>query len=95
MLGSKWHEPTILGFPPSPPWCVEAQVEAATAAVRVEQDRYRLGAGTLYDVASAQTRLAESLAGRAQAAYGLAFRRVLVRLAVGDVDPGALAGMLE
>ena len=73
----------------------EAQVEAATAAVRVEQDRYRLGACTLYDVASAQTRLAESLAGRAQAAYGLAFRRVLVRLAVGDVDPGALAGMLE
>ena len=73
----------------------EAQVEAATAAVRVEQDRYRLGAGTLYDVASAQTRLAESLAGRAQAAYGLAFRRVLVRLAVGDVDPDALAGMLE
>ena len=55
----------------------------------------RLGAGTLYDVASAQTRLAESPAGRAQAAYGLAFRRVLVRLAVGDVDPGALAGMLE
>lgn len=73
----------------------EAQVAAATAAVRVEQDRYRLGAGTLYDVATAQTRLSESLAGRAQAAYGLAFRRVLVRLAVGDVDVSTLAALLE
>ncbi|WP_420456005.1 TolC family protein [Rubrivirga sp.] len=73
----------------------ETQVEAATEALRVERDRYQLGAGTLYDVAAAQTRLAEAQAGQAQAAYGLAFRRVLVRLAVGDVDPSALAGMLE
>ena len=50
---------------------------------------------TLYDVAEAQARLAEAQASRAQAAYGLAFRVVLVRLAVGDVDPAELASVLE
>lgn len=73
----------------------EVQVAAAAEALRVEEDRYRLGAGTLYDVAEAQTRLAEAQSGRAQAAYGLAFRRVLVRLAVGDVDPAGLAALLS
>ena len=73
----------------------EAQVVASEEALRVERDRYRLGAGTLYDVAEAETRLSEARSSRVQAAYGLAFRRVLVRLAVGDIDPAALAGMLE
>ena len=73
----------------------EAQVAASQEALRVEEDRYRLGAGTLYDVAEAQARLAEAQSGRAQAAYGLAFRRVLVRLAVGDVEPDELAGLLD
>ena len=73
----------------------EAQVAAASEALRVEQDRYRLGAGTLYDVADAQTRLANAQAQRAQAAYGLAFRRVLVRLAVGDVTVDGLASALS
>jgi outer membrane protein len=73
----------------------EAQVTAAEEALRVERDRYRLGAGTLYDVAEAQTRLAEAQSQRAQAAYGLAFRRVLVRLAVGDTDPAELAALLD
>ena len=73
----------------------EAQVEAAERALRVERDRYDLGAGTLYDVAAAETRLAEARSGRAQAAYGLAFRRVLVRLAVGDVEASELASLLE
>ena len=73
----------------------EAQVGAAEEALRVERDRYRLGAGTLYDVAEAQARSANAQAQRAQAAYSLAFRRVLVRLAVGDVDAAALAGLLD
>ncbi|MGB3544415.1 TolC family protein [Rubrivirga sp.] len=73
----------------------EAQVEASSEALRVEQDRYRLGAGTLYDVAEAQTRLAQAQSSRAQAAYGLAFRIALVRLAVGDLEPSALADLLD
>ncbi len=72
----------------------EAQVAASTEALRVEQDRYRLGAGTLYDVADAQARLAQAQSSRAQAAYGLAFRIALVRLAVGDLEPSALAELL-
>ena len=72
----------------------DAQVAAAAEALRVERDRYRLGAGTLYDVAEAQARLAQAQSSRAQAAYGLAFRVVLVRLAVGDVGPDELAGLL-
>ena len=67
------------------------QVGAAAEALRVERDRYELGAGTLYDVAQAQTRLAEAEAARAQAVYGLAFRTALLRLAVGDVDVDRLA----
>lgn len=63
-----------------------AEVTAAEAAARVERDRYALGAGTLFTVAEAETRLAEARSGRAQAAYNLAFRRALVRLAVGDAD---------
>ncbi len=72
----------------------EVQVDAAAEALRVERDRYRLGAGTLYDVSAAQTRLSEAQSGRAQAAYGLVFRTVLVRLAVGDLGPAALAASL-
>lgn len=70
------------------------QVAAAAEALRVERDRYELGAGTLYDVAQAQTRLAEAESARAQAAYGLVFRVALVRLAVGDVDVDDLAAQI-
>ena len=72
----------------------EAQLVAATEALRVERDRYALGDGTLYDVAEAQARLAEAASGRAQAAYELAFRIALVRLAVGDVSVDELAASL-
>ena len=69
----------------------ETQVEAAQAALAVEQDRYALGAGTLYDVAQAQARLAQAEASRAQAAYTLVLRAAAVGLATGDVDPDVLA----
>ncbi len=69
----------------------EAQVTAAAEALRVERDRYALGAGTLYDVAEVQARLAEAESTRAQAAYELVFRVALVRLAVGDVSVEDLA----
>ena len=70
------------------------QVEAAAEALRVERDRYLFGAGTLYDVAAAQARLAEAEGARAQAAYTLVFRVALVRLAVGDVDVDGLAAQI-
>ena len=70
------------------------QVEAAAAALRVERDRYELGAGTLYAVADAQSRLATAESSRVQAAYGLVFRAALVRLAVGDISADALAAQL-
>ena len=73
----------------------EVQVAASTEALRVERDRYRLGAGTLYDVAEAQARLAQAQSSRAQAAYGLAFRLALVRLAVGDLEPSDLGTLLQ
>lgn len=72
----------------------EAQVGAAEAALQVEQDRYALGGGTLYQVADVQSRLAQAQSSRAQAAYGLVFRLALVRLAVGDVDVEQLAAEL-
>ena len=70
------------------------QGAAAAEALRVERDRYALGAGTLYDVAEAQARLAEAESARAQAAYELVFRIALVRLAVGDVAVDDLAASL-
>ena len=70
------------------------QVDAAREALRVERDRYELGAGTLYAVADAQSRLAQAESSRVQAAYGLVFRAALVRLAVGDVTAEALAEQL-
>jgi outer membrane protein len=70
------------------------QVDAAAAALRVERDRYELGAGTLYAVADAQARLAQAESARVQAAYGLVFRAALVRLAVGDVSADVLAAQL-
>ena len=72
----------------------EVQVAAATEALRVERDRYQFGAGTLYDVAQAQARLAEAESARAQATYELVFRVALVRLAVGDVDVEGLAAQI-
>ncbi|MEM0961662.1 MAG: TolC family protein [Bacteroidota bacterium] len=71
------------------------QVSASEEALRVEEDRYRLGAGTLYDVSDAQARLARSQSAEVQAAYGLAFRIALLRLAVGDLDPVELARLLD
>lgn len=67
----------------------DAQVEAARAAVEAEEARYALGQTTPYDLADARTRLAEALAGRAQAAYTLVFRRALLRVAAGDTDVSA------
>ena len=69
----------------------ETQVAAAAAALAVERDRYALGAGTLYDVAQAQARLAQAESARAQAAYTLVLRAAAVGLATGDIDPDALA----
>ena len=62
----------------------QARVQAAQAAVDAEEARYALGATTPYDLASAQSRLAEALASRAQAAFTLVFRRALLRLAIGE-----------
>ena len=62
----------------------EARVEAAQEAVEAEEARYALGATTPYDLASAQSRLTEALAARAQAAFTLVFRRALLQLAIGD-----------
>jgi outer membrane protein len=72
----------------------ETQVAAAEAALAVEQDRYTLGAGTLYDVAQVQARLAQAEATRAQAAYTLVLRAAAVGLATGDIDPDAMANEL-
>ena len=71
-----------------------AEVEAAEASVRIERDRYALGAGTLFTVSEAEARLAEARSGLAQAAYNLAFRRALVRLAVGDVTAEGLVDVV-
>ncbi|MEO0557503.1 MAG: TolC family protein [Bacteroidota bacterium] len=72
----------------------ETQVTAAEAALAVEQDRYTLGAGTLYDVAQVQARLAQAEATRAQAAYTLVLRAAAVGLATGSIDPDAMANEL-
>ncbi len=65
----------------------EAQVAAAEAAVQAEQDRFELGAGTLVALEQARARLVEAEAARAQATYELLFRRALIDLAQGTLDP--------
>ena len=72
----------------------EVQVNAAEAALAVERDRYALGAGTLYDVAQAQARLAQAEATSAQAGYTLVLRAAAVGLATGAIDPDAMASEL-
>lgn len=63
------------------------QVAAARAAVEAEQDRFELGAGTLVALEQSRARLVEAEASRAQATYQFLFRRALIDLAQGTLDP--------
>jgi outer membrane protein len=46
-----------------------ANVEAATEALRVQQERYRVGAATLLDLLTAEANLTQALVNRVQARY--------------------------
>jgi outer membrane protein len=60
-----------------------ADVAAATEAVRVQQERYRLGAGTLLDLLTAQANLTQAQVSEVQARYNYLIARAQVEALVG------------
>lgn len=60
------------------------RVAAAQEAAQYEEDRYELGAGTLYTLADARSRLADAESARVQAAYQLVFQTTLLRFTTGE-----------
>jgi outer membrane protein TolC len=61
----------------------DATVAAATEAVRVQQQRYRLGAGTLLDLLTAQANLTQAEVSRVQARYNYLIARAQLEAVVG------------
>ena len=60
-----------------------ADVSAATEAVRVQQERYRLGAGTLLDLLTAQANLTQAAVSQVQARYNYLIARAQLEAIVG------------
>ena len=60
-----------------------ADVAAATEAVRVQQERYRLGAGTLLDLLTAQANLTQAAVSQVQARYNYLIGRAQLEAIVG------------
>src|SRR2546430_16939502 len=60
-----------------------ADVAAATEAVRVQQERYRLGAGTLLDLLTAQANLTQAAVSQVQARYTYLIARAQLEAIVG------------
>ena len=60
-----------------------ANVVAATEARRVQQERYRLGAGTLLDLLTAEANLTEAAVNQVQARYDYLIARAQVEALVG------------
>ncbi len=60
-----------------------ADVAAATEAVRVQQERYRLGAGTLLDLLTAQANLTQAAVSQVQARYNYLIARAQLEAIVG------------
>jgi len=60
-----------------------ANVAAATEAVRVQQERYRLGAGTLLDLLTAQANLTQAAVSQVQARYNYLIARAQLEAIVG------------
>src|SRR5204863_7181102 len=60
-----------------------ANVAAATEALRVTQERYRLGAGTLLDLLTAQANMTQAQVSQVQARYNYLIARAQVEALVG------------
>ena len=60
-----------------------ANVAAATEALRVQQDRYRLGAGTLLDMLTAEANLTQAQVTQVQARYDYLNARAQLEAIVG------------
>jgi outer membrane protein len=60
-----------------------ADVVAATEAARVQQERYRLGAGTLLDLLTAQANLTQAAVSQVQARYNYLIARAQLEAIVG------------
>jgi outer membrane protein len=60
-----------------------ADVAAATEAARVQQERYRLGAGTLLDLLTAQANLTQAAVSQVQARYNYLIARAQLEAIVG------------
>ena len=61
----------------------DANVAAAAEALRVQQDRYRLGAGTLLDLLTAETNVTQSQVNQVQARYDYLNARAQLEALVG------------
>jgi outer membrane protein len=60
-----------------------ANVEAATEALRVQQERYRVGAATLLDLLTAEANLTQALVNRVQARYNYLIAHAQLEALVG------------
>jgi outer membrane protein TolC len=60
-----------------------ADIVAATEAARVQQERYRLGAGTLLDLLTAQANLTQAAVSQVQARYNYLIARAQLEAIVG------------
>jgi outer membrane protein TolC len=61
----------------------DANVAAAAEALRVQQDRYRLGAGTLLDLLTSETNLTEAQVTQVQARFDYLTARAQLEALVG------------
>ena len=64
----------------------ERALKAAEKAYETEQERYKVGAGTLLEVSDAQTQFVEARANRAQAVFNFIFQEKLISYYTGTLD---------
>jgi len=67
----------------------QAQVTAAQQSLAATDQRYRVGVGTLVELAQARAVLAQAQSQLVSARYNLVFQRTLVDYYVGALDPDA------
>lgn len=69
----------------------QAQLRAAQLALEATQQRYNVGAATLFEVTQARAALVQAESSLISARYGLLFQRASIGYYVGDLNPRAVS----
>lgn len=69
----------------------EAQLRAAQLALEATQQRYNVGAATLFEVTQARAAQVQAQSALVSARYGLLFQRTSIGYYVGDLNPRAVS----